>query len=82
MNFIRGQRILAKNCFLGFIFLGQDLIYATIQLKKAETAGGQWKPFRTEHKTRVSLIQTSFKNAEQSYTYHQNPPSRSRDMKL
>ena len=26
-------------------FLGQDLIYATIQLKKAETAGRQLKPF-------------------------------------
>ena len=65
MNSLKGQRILAKNCFLGSIFLGQDLIYATIQLKKAETAGRQLKPFKTERQTRVSLIQTSFKNAEQ-----------------
>ena len=46
-------------------FFGTDLIYATIQLKKAETAGRQLKPFKTERQTRVSLIQTSFKNAEQ-----------------
>ena len=65
MNFLRGQRILAKNCLLGSIFLGQDLIYATIQLKKPETAGRQLKPFTTERQVHVSLIQTSFKNAKQ-----------------